>query len=135
MTAPIVHADPAARRRAILIVLVVAAAGAAVVAATTAELGAEHSSEALQRWLLATIGGAVMVTLASGIPLLLLARQILTTDHFPPPGRRVIRDTPLRSGRPARRIAWLAIVAALSLWVCAGALSLLALRILRSLPI
>lgn len=135
MNEPVVRADPALRRRALILALVIAVAGGAWVAGTASRLEADHSTEALQQWLLATIGVAVAVALAGGIPLLLLARQILKTGQFPPPGRRVLRDTPLRRGPAAMRMAWAAIVVTALLWTCSGVLSMLALRILRSLPI
>jgi hypothetical protein len=34
------------------------------------------------------------------------ARAILKTDRFPLPGQRVLQPTPLRCGRPARRLAY-----------------------------
>lgn len=36
-----------------------------------------------------------------------LAWKVLRTDRYPPPGWKVVKDTPVRTGRDARRMAYL----------------------------
>jgi hypothetical protein len=103
-------ADPTARRVALAVVVVVAALGAAAVYAFTA------GSDAVAAWLFEalssqerrgrTLAGITTTLLA---PLLVVAAwfawlggQIVAAGRFPPPGQRVIRDTPILEGHNAR---------------------------------
>lgn len=60
--------------------------------------------------IVAWLGGLGFV--AAGVRLWLLGRQIRLAGQFPPPGLKVIRDTPLRTGRRAMAVAWAAQVTA-----------------------
>jgi hypothetical protein len=67
----------------------------------------------------------VLVVLTSGVAGLcsFLAMRILHTGHYPPPGMHVIRETPLRTGRPARRVAFLLWALAVVVFLCGMGLS------------
>lgn len=104
------RADPAARRRAARLLAVVAIAGAVLLAA------AERYRIPLRDWVLAdppaaadraaiVIAGAAVVLL---LPLAALAAwlwsaggAVLRAGTFPPPGTRVLRDTPVVVGAAA----------------------------------
>ena len=103
-------ADPAARRQAILVILFAAATGALLLAAF------EHFREPLREWLLSEPAEtarrarlAVYVSafvlsapvIAFAIYLWLLGARVLRAQQFPPPGFRVIRDTPVVGGQGA----------------------------------
>jgi hypothetical protein len=103
-------ADPAARRQAVLLVIFGTAVGALLIA------GFEHFREPFREWLLsepaetarraklamyvsAFVVSAPMIAFA--IYLWLLGARVLRAQQFPPPGFRVIRDTPVVGGRGA----------------------------------
>lgn len=67
----------------------------------------ELAAEQFQR--LAVRVAALLLVLTGAVGSLgsYLALRILRTGQYPPPGLRVVRDTPLRTGRPARRVALL----------------------------
>jgi hypothetical protein len=103
-------ADPAARRQAILVIVFATAAGALLIA------GFEHLREPFHDWLssepaetarrakLALYVSAFILSapvIAFAVFLWLLGARVLRAQQFPPPGFRVIRDTPVVGGRGA----------------------------------
>lgn len=120
-------ADPGARRLALLLL----AAGTLV--GVAAILGAEHLRAPLRDWLLAEPGRLAQrlswivlgLGAAAALPALLaaahlwrVARKAARAHRFPPPGQKVLRDTPVLLGAAAvaraRRLRVAALVA------CAG---------------
>jgi hypothetical protein len=103
-------ADPVARRQALLLVIVGALVG------TLLLIVFERYRATLREWIASEPGELahrvklvfrVMAT-AMSVPLMALAvylwvfgAKVLRTGQFPPPGYRVIRDTPVREGRSA----------------------------------
>ena len=103
-------ADPAARRQAVLLVIFGTAVGALLIA------GFEHFREPFREWLLSEpaetarraklamyVSGFVVSApvIAFAIYLWLLGARVLRAQQFPPPGFRVIRDTPVVGGHGA----------------------------------
>jgi hypothetical protein len=97
-------ADPAARRQAILLIVFAAAIGGLLIA------GFEHIREPFRDWLssepaetarrakLAVWVSAFILSaplIAFAIYLWVLGARVLRAQQFPPPGFRVIRDTPV----------------------------------------
>ena len=120
-------ADPAARRHALLFVVAGTVVGVALIA------GIEHYRVWLRDWLLAEPGATalrikVVFRLFAALvwaPLLGFAAylwslgvKVLRAKEFPPPGYRVIRDTPVITGAAAvsrgRRIKTLALGCAIA---------------------
>lgn len=101
-------ADPTARRRALLAMVVVAIAGA------FAYLGLEqwlnqlevsdpdHARATLASALLWTSCAMALTVAAFGVYILMLGSRVRNAERFPPPGARVVRDTPVVTGRAAR---------------------------------
>jgi len=100
-------ADPAARRQALLLIVFATATGALLFAAF------EHYREPFREWLLSEpaetarrarlavyVSASVLSAplIAFAIYLWLLGARVLRAQQFPPPGFRVIRDTPLVGG-------------------------------------
>jgi hypothetical protein len=103
-------ADPAARRQAVLVIVFATAAGALLIA------GFDHFREPFREWLssepaetarrarLAVYVSAFILStpvIAFAIYLWLLGARVLRAQQFPPPGFRVIRDTPVVGGQGA----------------------------------
>jgi hypothetical protein len=82
------------------------------------------------RWL--TLGSVVVAVLAS-ISLAVSAVRAVRADRFPPPGARVLRDTPVLHGAPARNRAYLLLAAALGIVAAAAAVHLLFVSFLATL--
>jgi hypothetical protein len=103
------RADPAARRTAWIVMIVIAAVGGSIIFATTA------LRPQIEEWVLVdvrsrlTIVIGVLTVLAAGPPLALAAylfsfgRQVVAAARFPPPGARLMQDTPVITGDAARR--------------------------------
>ena len=104
------RADPEARRQAVLVIVFATAAGGLLIA------GFEHFREPFREWLssepaetarrakLAVYVSTFILSapvIAFAIYLWLLGRRVLRAQQFPPPGFRVIRDTPVVGGRGA----------------------------------
>jgi len=104
------RADPAARRHAVLFVVLGALVGALLI------VGFERYRIPFQDWLLSGPGASAhrvkLVFLLSAtalsappvafaVHLWLLGAKVLRAQQFPPPGYRVIRDTPILTGRAA----------------------------------
>ena len=109
-TVEIRKADPAARRQALLLIVLAAAVGGLLIA------GFEHIREPFREWLasepaetarrakLALYAAAFILCVplvAFAIYLWLLGARVLRAQQFPPPGFRVIRDTPVVEGHGA----------------------------------
>jgi len=103
------RADPGMRRRAIVFLAVLAIA--AVVAFLALEqwlAGLQASDPALAigtmrhvlRWTFAAMTASLVLFAAY---LWLLGRRILVAEQYPPPGMKVVRDTLVVRGEPARR--------------------------------
>jgi hypothetical protein len=103
-------ADPTLRRRAVLAVALGAVVGALLIAAFDRYAGplrdwiSSQPSGAPGRGMLALLLGAMLLA----APLLVFAARlwsigasVLRAGEFPPPGHRVIRDTPVVEGRAA----------------------------------
>ena len=104
------RADPAARRHAVLLVAAAAVIGVLLIA------GFERYRIPLRDWILADPGTApdrikaVLFLLAAllSVPLLAFAvylwalgARVIRAREFPPPGLRLIRDTPVITGEAA----------------------------------
>ena len=107
---PIQKADPEARRQALLLVIFGAALGGLLIA------GFAHFGEPLREWLLsepaetarrarlALYWSALVLSvplIAFAVYLWLLGARVQRAQQFPPPGFRVVRDTPVISGPAA----------------------------------
>lgn len=109
-----VPGDRRARRR-------VAVGGAAIVVLGLIALGALRAElrrvvrlaqddvpaavQQVQRLALWTFGAASFGLVGMAVSLMRLGRRIRRSDRYPPPGMLVLRDTPLRTGAAARRMA------------------------------
>jgi len=71
--------------------------------------------------------------LAAGGYLAWLGYRIRQAGQFPLPDQVVIRDTPVRQGRAAAHLSWLAWACAVALWAGGIAIPVLIARLLRSL--
>ena len=132
------RADPALRRNVVLALVCAAVAGSLLLAAF------ERYDAALRGWLLSEPGEfaqrveLVFVILAVALcaPLLVLAAclwsfggKIVRAGAYPPPGMRVVRDTPVVTGaRAAARGRWFKVFA-LGCGIAAAALGWLLWRL------
>jgi hypothetical protein len=100
-------ADPEARRRAILMVVFGEAIGALLIAGFGYFRGSLHewlvsdSAETAFRGRLVICAAAVLLAaplIAFALYLWLLGAKVVRAQQYPPPGLRVIRDTPVISG-------------------------------------
>src|SRR5262245_55423779 len=104
------RADPAARRQTVLLVVLGA------LAATLLFVGFEHYRIPLRDWVLsepeklahrlklvflASVAVLSAPLVAFAVYLWSLGAKVLRAEQFPPPGYRVIRDTPVIGGRAA----------------------------------
>ena len=135
MTDQVIPADPVLRRRAVSLLLAGTVIGMLALTIVSAHLRQVSSVAILQRWLWGAVALASGGGIAFGAYLVWLARQVLLAGQFPPPGRRVIRETRVRRGRAARQIAWLAMGTAGTMWAVSLALPLLLWRLLRLLGV
>lgn len=103
-------ADPAARRNAVLTVVLGAVVGGSLIVALNRYasslrdwIGSEPS-EAPRRLRLLLLLGATLLSaplLVFAVHLWSIGARVLRVQEFPPPGYRVIRDTPVIGGRSA----------------------------------
>lgn len=104
------RADPSARRQAVLLVVLGAVVGALLI------LGFEHYRTSLRDWLLSDPGELghrvklvfLLTAALLSAPLVAFAAylwslgaKVVRAGEFPPPGYRVIRDTPVIAGPAA----------------------------------
>lgn len=135
-------ADPAARRQAVLVIVFATAAGALLIA------GFEHFREPFREWLssepaetarrakLAVYVSALILSapvIAFAIYLWLFGARVLRAQHFPPPGFRVIRDTPAVGGRGAMNRGHVIQILAVCLGVSAALLWLFFVWLARTI--
>jgi len=131
-TVEIVPADPVLRRRVLLVLLAMVAIGAAAIHYAPAALheifrvARESPAEAERRariLMFALIGPMTLGSLIVGIDVVRTALRALETRRFPPPGARVLRDTPVIRGSRARLVAALALVLGVTLVSASATLS------------
>ena len=60
----------------------------------------------LMKWVL---GSAALGIILTGVYLLVIAFRALKVGRYPPPGMKVIKDTRVKTGRPAKIMAYLLI--------------------------
>jgi len=134
----ILPADPKARRMAIALALGVGVLGAAAVWAVRhyqrqiLELAEVDRAAAVAKAIQLTDLFAWVVGLSLmgiGLWAAWLGRRIHKAQQFPPPGMRVIRDTPVRTGPTARRIGLMG----MGLGLAIGLMGPVAIWLLRSL--
>ena len=130
MAEPTIPADRQARRLTILMVVILAAGGTSFLTYVRAEVKHLAESKGEQRQAVVRRLGAVLTATACvgglgfvGISAWLwrLARRIRRADQYPPPGTKVLKDTPVRTGLAAWKIAAKAELAAVL--ALAGALA------------
>lgn len=136
------RADPAFRRRIIIVLLIGMFVGALLI------VGFEQYRTQLREWILSEPGAVaqranlILLVLAAFLlaPLLGLAvylwslgEKVLRTREFPPPGFRVIRDTPVITGESAVSRGRLLEALALACVVVSVSLGLLLWRLASSL--
>jgi hypothetical protein len=124
-------ADPAVRRQALLLIVFTAATGGLLI------MGFEHFREPFREWLLSepaetasraklALYTAALVLcvplIAFAIYLWLLGARVLRAQQFPPPGFRVIRDTPVVGGSGATTRGHVIQILAVSLGIGAALL-------------
>jgi hypothetical protein len=135
-------ADPAARRQAVLTVLIGALVGALLIG------GFEWYRDSLLDWLRAQaserpdrlrrlffLSGAVLSAplVVFAVRLWLLGETVLRARQFPPPGYRVIRDTPIVGERAAVVRGQILKILSAGLVVASAFLCFLLWRLLRVL--
>lgn len=125
--------DPAARRRAVIVLIVCAAVGALLI------IGFGRYREAMLEWVVADPADArrrvsLVFLVSAGLfaaPLLVFAGylwsfgvKVIRAESFPPPGHRVVRDTPslagaeaVQRGRGFKALAMVLAAAAIILWL------------------
>jgi hypothetical protein len=133
MPRQIVAANPVARRRAAWILVTALVLGLPTVAFLSATLRQVTSEAVMRRWLWAAVALTSGGALAAGSYLAWLAHRIQQAGQFPLPGQVVIRDTPVRQGRAAAHLSWLAWACAAAMWAAGIAIPVLIARLLRSL--
>ena len=107
----ILEADPAYRRKMVLALIVLAVLGGAALILTKSvldgieALAAVDPDAAIQKIKGLIVGIiAVNAVLSSvfGLWFVLLAVRVFRSGQFPPPGMKVVRDTPIRTGKKAK---------------------------------
>lgn len=135
----VVRADPAYRRRFLLTVVVCTLVGMAVVGLTEPYFKALRSelSQPLARERLGQIVNQLGVAAlamylllwAGALALLGEGLRIRRTGQFPPPGAKVLRDTPVVRGEIARMRATLLIISAALIGFCLVVLGLMGFQL------
>ena len=136
-------ADPAARKRALLLVAVAAVLGAALLAWMSAQtdrierlFGSDPEAATRQATtlFLGVAWAAAGVALLAGIVIFRAAMEIRRTGRYPAPGARLLRDTLVRTGARAERIARAGLLAAALLAITAPMLLVTAYRLVALPP-
>lgn len=106
MSEKLERADRKERTRLFIILLVMALAGAAaivwLVPALLGHLESVEPEKAL-RVVVMALSILFIPVAVFGLTIVLLGRRTLSSERFPPPGVKVIRDTVVLEGREARR--------------------------------
>jgi hypothetical protein len=129
------RADPQLRRIAGLLFAALVVAGSVALLALQSWLSdvAKAAPSTTGTQLLIAFGGLVAIScatlLAAAVCLSRTAAQVLATKQFPPPGMRVIRDTPVLRGAAAMRRARILQSIGAALVVCGVALAVAAWRL------
>ena len=105
-----VTADPRLRRDLILVVVLLALLGVVYFVYLSAEIDSLRAAEepdpsGLLRQLYWMGVGLVAAVAAFFIYLVIVAARVFSSGQFPPPGARVLRDTPIWRGARARLLA------------------------------
>lgn len=117
-------ADPSLRRELALVVILLALVAAVYFGYLLAEIERMRDTDMpdpsglLQHLHWASVG-LVGVTSAFFIYLILIAIKVFGSGQFPPPGARVLNDTPIRRGARARLIAVAGVLLGLLVLACA----------------
>jgi hypothetical protein len=129
--ATVVRADPVLRRRVLIGCLAIVLIGVAAIDRLPASMHeifrlARESPAAAERrarlLMLLLLGPMTVFGGVAGGATVSTAVRALRARRFPPPGARVLRDTPIVRGRTARVIASLALVLGVTLVCASGAL-------------
>jgi hypothetical protein len=135
-------ADPAARKRALWVAALVVACGAALLAWLSAEtarieqLSVTSPEQAIQQATTLFLGvtwAAACVTLLAAIVILRISLEIRRSGRYPAPGARLLRDTVVRTGMQAERIARAGLLAAVLLAAAAPLLVVTGRRVVAVL--
>lgn len=135
-------ADPEARRRALLVVAVAAVVGLGLVGWLSLEtariealfaLDQEAAGRQARNLFLGVTWAAAAVALLAAVVIWRIAMEVRCSGRYPPPGARVLRDTMVRTGEQAARIARVGFVTAGLLAIAAPALVVLGHRLVRAL--
>lgn len=130
----IMRADPAARRRAVVLLAAFTIVGASVIAAFDAWFQAVAKDPAVVvrvAWLV--VAGLTAVPAFMAAYLAMLGTRIRRAGVFPPPGFVPVKDTPVRRGEQARRMAAWCMLGAVLLAVGALTTPVLFWRLMRLL--
>jgi uncharacterized membrane protein SpoIIM required for sporulation len=128
MDKDLIPADQVLRKKVILFLLIVVLTALVLEPHFKAymdqmsQLSKEDPNLALEKTMLLlkwSLRSVFVALVAMGVYLILLARRTLRLGQYPPPGMRVIRETRLRTGNPAKRAALSLIVVASLLMVVA----------------
>jgi hypothetical protein len=138
----IIRADPLLRRRLLLVLLGVVGVGAAAIQYAPGALheifrvARESPAEAERQariLMFVLLGPIALLSLVAGIDVVRTAFRALEARCFPPPGTRVLRDTPVIRGSRARLIGAVALTLGLALVCAAATLSWLGYRVAAEL--
>jgi hypothetical protein len=132
-TVEIVRADAEIRRRTLICLVVATLLGAAALSAVTSRLSEVRSIESLRLWLWVTIALMSLGSAAFSAYAAALANRIIRAGRYPTPGQRVVRDTPVKRGSEARKVATLLRAVALVMASASIALPILVWRLQVSL--
>ena len=117
----VIPADPWLRRVALVAWIAIGVVGALGVWYVTsvierAEALATHDARGafleVQRVTIPMMIGFALAGVGVGVYLLLTAVRVVRSGRFPPPGARVLRPTPIRSGPAAQRLGILLVILA-----------------------
>ena len=134
----IVKADPGLRRQMLLVLLLIVAIGLFALEwvpkemATILAIARESPAEARARTVLllgALVAPPVLLGMVAGVDTIRRSVSTFRTDRFPPPGMRVLRDTPVLRGRSARGLAIVMATLGALLIACCTALPVLGYRL------
>ncbi len=138
-------ADPATRRRAFLLLGAALVLGFALIpfgdriaVAMQAWIGSHMTGqpeEDLRRlgWVFyGVLGAMALFPVLSGMRVATIGREIVRTERYPPPGRPVIVNTPIRTGPPARRRGQILVALGALLVACGIGLLVVGHALIRS---